>query len=462
MLGVVDPMHAIVWTFEIGFGLVPMVYLFCDYHRTGQSCEDQAYGVRLFSSIPQILMTKQLSRTVAHLASEGAVTVWWHFIVDNAELFVYFVYGLCAATDQGVMWFLIFSTVPPLLSSCLLDAMLARLQASYQSNTRLMRTAFDAVVHVDRSGDGKVYESSDAFDLIVDGKAKGVDFRSLFTAGQEQLTKLCAASQDAQDSGRIVRRLRTTCISMSREFQQDVEIRALVGTEQEMSGESLPLGVMVMGERLPLEESGTTSPSMLLEQNLEEISQLRFARTAHLSCVPEDAPWDAASSVGDASESDFAGQRPVRRRRRGRSASTSSLLSWDSDRQLQSKIGQLESGRLADFRPAELCKELKTSYGDTWATPDPAYLMHCSTALLSDLVASWNISHSSCCNWHAVVNRLAAVVGEMRSSRACDGVWPDQEPAWQCDNCGGLQFEHLSGEACWLCCQPAGPGLEAC
>jgi hypothetical protein len=448
--GRMAPWPAIVLTLEIGFGLVPMVYLLFDASRVGEVFNEKVHKSRIMASIPAILMSKQLGRAVVDMVADSSPSVWWHIYVDAAEMVMYVVCGWLDARDVGEVWFLIYTSAPVALCSFWADHMVLRMRTLLNANARLMQTAFASVVRVDGIDGGRVLESSIGFDALVDGSAMGLKLQIVFTAKAEHLIQLCSP---ASDNERVVRRLRTTLISISKVFQQDVELRVLSATEDELQNEKgLLLGVSIMGERRPFtEREEVSNPSFFMEQYLDEIGQLRVTEPSVEDVLPELSDVTCFDSVSFA-----AGPRQRRRRRPHTSSQSSSVSSLSSmtyaDRQAGSGIPTKSTlGKDATYA---FGRDETPAYGHPWKEAfEVDYLKESSFSTLEDLIASWNHPNKSCCHWHDAVSRLAELVSQMRGWHSCKDQWPDSEPIWQCGSCSALQFE-ASAEGCWLCLSP--------
>jgi len=447
LLGYIPPSRALLMTFELGFGGVVPVYLCFDYHRTvnAVSCKEQSYAAQTFASIPTILMSKHMGRSVSYLLDEKAAIRSWHFPVDMAEICMFLAMGLWRASDSGEIFFLIYNSSPAVCSSLYANHIVMRMRSLLRSNARLMQTTFSAVVRIDIGRhSGRVLESDAGFDVLIDGKAEGAPFYSLFAAEEEDFQRLCSIASD--DGERIVRRLRTTLFSRTRSFQQDVELRVLAATEEEAQYEQgLLLGVSVMGERLPVNETSHPGPSLLLEQSLDEVGQLRISASEESS-----SDLHQISEIGAFDSVSFTGVRPTRRRPQSFSRYSSSsqlspapsIRSDSSNKLLRSEAalrGAGEVNRPAYDAPWLACCEKR----------DHEYLKQCSASMVEDLITSWNYPEGGCCHWHMSLDRLSRLVREMKHWRICSDVWPSGVPKWQCNQCSALQFEDPG--ACWLC-----------
>lgn len=439
--GFIRPWAAILLTLETGFGLVPVVYLLLDFGRVGEACYQHMHQSRILASVPVVVMAKQLGRTVIDMHSSITPSVWWHLYVDVAEILIYISFGMWTARDMGEQWFLIYTASPVIVSSLLADHVVLRVHALLRANARLMQTAFAAAVLVDGEEDCKVVESTSDFDVLVDGEARGLHLTSLFSSEQKHFKKLLSPACDGE---RVIRRLKTTLISISKSFQQEVELRVLSATEHELQSErGILLGVALLGERLPFNEAQiSNTSSLLLEQYLDYVGQLRISGLVSSDpdqAIPEVAEVDCFDSVS------LAGirQRKATCFARSRASSTTS-----------SSISILEPRyRLTpESSPNNSRQDATAPYRKPWkeSGDDNTYLKECSLSILEDLINSWNYSSSQCCHWHASCNRLADLVDDLRSWHACNDRWPAADPSWQCDACRALQRADNPSD-CWLC-----------
>jgi len=254
-------------------------------------------------------------------------------------------------------------------------------------------------------------------------------------------------------SDRVVRRLRTTIISASRRFQQDVELKVLSATEKELQKEhGMMLGISIMGERLPYSESDHCVTSVLMEQHLDDIGHvfvIASERDAQINELAEVVQVKSSDSISEAYVA------PIKSRRfkatRSRTSDSSTVTSVSSN---HGNIIANHHAELADLKTGGIGPRSSTSYGDPWKkTPEEdKYLKECSLSQLEDLLCSWNHSHTFCCNWHISVDRLILYAKEMRGWKTCGDTWPINSPVWQCKECSALQFEEP--DSCWLCLSP--------
>jgi len=452
--GAMDAKWAIITIFEFAFGLVPMVYLLVDYPLAGpgeSDCREQTYRARLFTTIPTVILTKQLGRwTVHEMGVQASTSTWWHNLVDLSEIAVFFCYGLFLSLDAGEVWFMVYSTIPIVWSFLVVDRMILRVQTLLRSNERLMQTVFTAVVRID-ARNGKVLESSPAFDALVQNAVGTVQLETLFTASREQLRQLCSSGGTSEQ---IVRRLRTTLVSKAGGYHQDVELRVLAASEQEACCDDihiLSLGVSVMGERVPASEASKANTSLLLEQCFEEVGQVWAVGVTGNGRVPEHGTtMDALQAEQFESEVDphdsvsQAGLRPRHGSKRWHSSCSHTISTSAASRSSTPPEGQASSQQ--PMRP----------YGDQWEKLDEkraAYLRECCFAVLEDIISSWNYENQSCCCWHGALDRLSCMVEAMQLWHECDDGWPQMKAVAQCSNCYAIQVETdgQAPDACLIC-----------
>jgi len=446
----IQPRHAVVLNLEVGFGIVPMLYLILDFHRVGPDCFEQVSKNQVLATVPVVIMAKQLARTVIDIATESEPSTWWHFYIDISEMFFFMVFGVWnAGRDIGRLWLLIYSSTPVFVSGLWLDHMTLRMHTLLRANARLLQTAFAGVIRVGALElGGSVFESSPGFDALIDGDAMGLKLENLFTADRIHLGQLCSP---ALVNERVVRRVRTSLISTSKAFQQDVELRVLSATQRELQHENgILLGVAIMGERVPFIEHDDSNTSLLLEQSLDEIGQSPFGGGSSPANSVRDHSTENTdipilSEVGRFDSVSFTGMRKRMNRKVNSACSSSSCTSTIHP---------------APENPSQtFCKEQGSSkqglvYGHPWKESNNIeYMKECSLSNLEDLITSWNYRSAYCCHWHDACDRLSALVVEVRRFHSCKDMWPTATPTWQCGACSALQFEE-SEDGCWLCLTP--------
>jgi len=420
-----DPWKCIALLLEIGFGIVPMVYMVFDFDRVGDNPQQHMYRVRVFSSIPIVLMAKQLGRCVVGLVVDpgSGSGQWWYHLLNLAQVLFYVLFGGWNAENSGDLWFLIYCSAPVALSWPLLEYMLSRMYTLLQANEQLMKAAFAAVVWIDSSDGCYVFESNPGFDIVVDGEAHGLKLETMFTATPQHFEQLCSPSSDTDQ---VVRRLKTKLVSLSKAFRQDVELRVVAAPEHkaQMEHSRMLVGVALMGERAPFLQEHTTD-SFIIEQYLDEIGQLRVAGKENMSGTVSEL--GATTSFPDAGSVMVHGLR----RRRGSQLAASKAMP---------KINTTVEG-----------VECRCAFPRPWKEAfSRNYLKECSMSNIENLLSSWNHAHKKCCNWHAALDRLARLVTQMHGWHTCDVEWPRCRPLWQCSACSALQFS--AEEAfCWLC-----------
>eukprot|EP00928_Gymnodinium_smaydae_P063533 TRINITY_DN47088_c0_g1_i1.p1 TRINITY_DN47088_c0_g1~~TRINITY_DN47088_c0_g1_i1.p1 ORF type:complete len:504 (-),score=46.79 TRINITY_DN47088_c0_g1_i1:155-1666(-) len=435
IFGCINSADAIVMTLELGLGGVVVVYILIDYPRNFLSaeCAERVFAARILSCLPAVLMAKQVGRTGVYLESGSARSTAWHVPVDILEMLLFFMCGLLTVADAGELWFLIYCSVPVACSSLYLDRTVVRNRVLLSSNTRLMQTAFTALVRIDSPDTACIVETDSAFEVLVDGQCKGKPFSDVCTAASEDVLKLCSISSGEE---RVIRRLRTTLISTSRSYSQDVELRVVPATEAEAKQEqSILLGVVMMGERLPYSESCTSTPSLLLEQSSDVIGQIRVSAPTSV-----DTADDLGKRVIDS--------KTFRRFNRSQvSKSVSSYCGSDCDTssifEFRPTLAVDTSTRVIDKRP----------YDGNWRSQCNQYLDECARSLLEDLLGCFNNANTGCCHWHKGCERLQKLVTDMQGGRSCMETWPTQEPKQQCSVCNALLFDEYT-TACWVCSEP--------
>lgn len=449
--------QAVVLVLEFGYGLVAVVYMLFDCTRLGTDVMGIRYSTRCLASVPGVLLGKQLGRTaVVLVADRNAPSVWWHFYVDTAEVILYLMIALRTTTGIGEVWLIIYTVIPAFFHSRFSDYVALRMRTLLRVNSRLMQTAFASVICVDSYG---IIETSSGFDALVDGQAEGLSLECVFAAEKNVLLRLCSAQSDSE---RVVRRLRTSLISLSKSFQQDVEVRVLSATEHELQSEKNLLGVAIMGERRPFSELEKSNTSFFLEQCLDEVGHIRVGgghQKANDS-IPEDSV--PAASADDSPEPEAEEKLPdsisahyprseslIRRRKRQGPSGSASVLSSDPS----SAPGDMIPKVPLNSEATVLDRRGLLAYGHTWKeTSQEVYLKECSLSALEDLLASWNQRCTSCCHWHDAVRFLSELVTQMQSWHSCQEEWPNSMPSWQCEACSALQFDDES-DGCWLCLQ---------
>jgi len=330
----------------------------------------------------------------------------------------------------GQVWFLFYSGAPVVLSSFWLDYMVRRIVTLNRANARLMRTAFSAVIRVDGiSDDCKVSETNEDFDELVKSRAIGRRSTDLFRTTDKDVALLCSPSLN---NDRKVRRLRTVIACHG--YQQDVELRVLSSTEDELHTEKgLTLGVAVLGEPAPIVNE-VVRASVLVEQELNSLPA-----TLRPAPIPEDEVIEDLTEFDSISKAGLRNRQRRAKSNRGTKSSCSSISN--------------SSGITEPERPSNLPDNLtpKSSAYGSWKSSDEseAYLKECSMSHLEDLLSAWNFAHNGCCGWHSAAERLCQYANELRCWKTCRITWPQAIPIWQCKSCSALQFQ--DEECCWLC-----------